>query len=118
MADMKAPMPAEGADRRRSHRVNIAMPILVRGTRGAQRFEEAISDGVRQRAWLQFAFDHSRGSRSRNCPGKQKDGRGTTLHGHFYRAKRCRQARSRCGIHRAIATLLAHCLPAGRLGSL
>ena len=28
MADMKAPMPAEGtADRRRSHRVNIAMPI-------------------------------------------------------------------------------------------
>ncbi len=41
MADMKAPMPAEGAaDRRRSHRVNIAMPILVRGTRGTQRFEE------------------------------------------------------------------------------
>ena len=41
MADLKAPMPAEGAaDRRRSHRVNIAMPILVRGTRGTQRFEE------------------------------------------------------------------------------
>ena len=33
MADTKAPMPAE-------HRVNIAMPVLVRGTRGAQRFEE------------------------------------------------------------------------------
>ena len=41
MADMKVPMPAEGAaDRRRSHRVNIAMPVLVRGARGTQRFEE------------------------------------------------------------------------------
>ena len=41
MADTKAPMQGELApDRRRSHRVNIAMPVVIRGTRGAQRFEE------------------------------------------------------------------------------
>ncbi|HEV3482497.1 MAG TPA: PilZ domain-containing protein [Candidatus Acidoferrales bacterium] len=41
MADSKTSVPGESAsERRRSHRVNIAMPILVRGTRGTQRFEE------------------------------------------------------------------------------
>ena len=41
MVDTKASAPGESAsDRRRSHRVNIAMPVLVRGARGAQRFEE------------------------------------------------------------------------------
>src|SRR5271167_4362761 len=35
MADMRAPAPNEaGSERRRSHRVNIAMPILVRGKTG------------------------------------------------------------------------------------
>jgi hypothetical protein len=41
MAEMKGPTPVEtNADRRRSHRVNIAMPVLVRGTKGTQKFEE------------------------------------------------------------------------------
>src|SRR5271163_2340506 len=41
MPDMKAPMPGDSAsDRRRSHRVNIAMPVLVRGKKGTQSFEE------------------------------------------------------------------------------
>jgi len=40
MADTKAPAPNEaGSDRRRSHRVNIAMPILVRG-KTSQPFQE------------------------------------------------------------------------------
>jgi c-di-GMP-binding flagellar brake protein YcgR len=40
MADMKAPAPNEaGSERRRSHRVNIAMPILVRG-KTTQPFQE------------------------------------------------------------------------------
>jgi len=40
MADMRAPAPTEaGPDRRRSHRVNIAMPILVRG-KTTQPFQE------------------------------------------------------------------------------
>ena len=40
MADMRAPAPNEaGSERRRSHRVNIAMPILVRGKTG-QAFQE------------------------------------------------------------------------------
>jgi PilZ domain len=42
MPDSKAPMSAESAsDKRRSHRVNIAMPVLVRGKKGTQSFEEA-----------------------------------------------------------------------------
>jgi hypothetical protein len=42
MPDLKPPSPAESAsDRRRSHRVNIAMPVLVRGTKGTQPFEES-----------------------------------------------------------------------------
>jgi hypothetical protein len=42
MPDLKPPSPAESAaDRRRSHRVNIAMPVLVRGTKGTQSFEES-----------------------------------------------------------------------------
>jgi PilZ domain len=40
MPEMKAPTPAENSDRRRSHRVNIAMPVLVRGKKGTQSFEE------------------------------------------------------------------------------
>jgi hypothetical protein len=41
MAEMKAPTPAESnSDRRRSHRVNIAMPVLIRGKKGTQPFEE------------------------------------------------------------------------------
>jgi hypothetical protein len=41
MPDMKPPSPAESnSDRRRSHRVNIAMPVLVRGMKGTQKFEE------------------------------------------------------------------------------
>jgi hypothetical protein len=41
MAELKAPTPAENSERRRSHRVNISMPVLVRGKRGTQPFEEA-----------------------------------------------------------------------------
>jgi PilZ domain len=41
MPEMKAPTPAEShSDRRRSHRVNIAMPVLIRGKKGGQPFEE------------------------------------------------------------------------------
>jgi hypothetical protein len=41
MAEMKAPTPAKSdSDRRRSHRVNIAMPVLIRGKSGKQPFEE------------------------------------------------------------------------------
>jgi hypothetical protein len=41
MSEMKPPTPNESAaDRRRSHRVNIAMPVLVRGMKGTQAFEE------------------------------------------------------------------------------
>src|SRR5277367_5600582 len=41
MPETKAPTPADSAaDRRRSHRVNIAMPVLVRGKKGTQPFEE------------------------------------------------------------------------------
>jgi len=42
MPEMKAPTTqADGAsERRRSPRVNIAMPVLVRGKKGAQSFEE------------------------------------------------------------------------------
>ena len=41
MAEMKNPMPGDTtAERRRSPRVNIAMPVLVRGKRGTQNFEE------------------------------------------------------------------------------
>ena len=40
MADMRTPAPNEaGSDRRRSHRVNIAMPIVVRG-KASQPFQE------------------------------------------------------------------------------
>jgi len=42
MADMKTSTPGEmSPGRRRSHRVNIAMPVLVRGEKGAEPFEEA-----------------------------------------------------------------------------
>jgi PilZ domain len=42
MSDPKAPTPAEGSsEKRRSLRVNIAMPVLVRGKKGTQPFEEA-----------------------------------------------------------------------------
>jgi len=41
MAEMKPPATAEGAgERRRSVRVNISMPVLVRGKKGTQSFEE------------------------------------------------------------------------------
>ena len=44
MSEMKGSMPGtfgEGtAERRRSHRVHIAMPVLVRGKKGTQPFEE------------------------------------------------------------------------------
>jgi hypothetical protein len=41
MPEMKSPMSGDSAsDRRRSHRVNIAMPVLIRGTKGGQAFEE------------------------------------------------------------------------------
>jgi hypothetical protein len=41
MADMRTPTPGElSPERRRSHRVNIAMPILVRGKKAGQTFEE------------------------------------------------------------------------------
>lgn len=41
MADMRAPAAGEaGPERRRSHRVNIAMPILVRGKKAGQPFQE------------------------------------------------------------------------------
>jgi hypothetical protein len=43
MPEMKAPPPAESStDRRRSHRVNIAMPVLIRGKKGTQPFEEPV----------------------------------------------------------------------------
>ena len=43
MAEMKPPAAGENpSERRRSHRVNIAMPVLLRGTKGTQRFEEAV----------------------------------------------------------------------------
>jgi len=43
MAEMKPPAAGENAsERRRSHRVNIAMPVLLRGVKGTQRFEEAV----------------------------------------------------------------------------
>jgi c-di-GMP-binding flagellar brake protein YcgR len=41
MAEMKVPPSLDSsADRRRSHRVNIAMPVLIRGMKGTQPFEE------------------------------------------------------------------------------
>jgi len=41
MADMKPQVGSDSAsDRRRSHRVNIAMPVLVRGKKGTVPFEE------------------------------------------------------------------------------
>lgn len=45
MADIKSPVPpgapSEGyAERRRTQRVQIAMPVLIRGKRGTQAFEE------------------------------------------------------------------------------
>jgi hypothetical protein len=41
MPEMKSPTSGDSAaDRRRSHRVNIAMPVLMRGTKGGQAFEE------------------------------------------------------------------------------
>jgi hypothetical protein len=43
MTEMKMPAPGavgESSERRRSHRVNIPMPLLVRGKRGTQVFEE------------------------------------------------------------------------------
>jgi len=41
MVETKNPPPADnGADRRRSHRVNIAMPLLVRGKKNGQPFQE------------------------------------------------------------------------------
>jgi hypothetical protein len=41
MPEMKAPTSGDSAsDRRRSHRVNIAMPVLIRGKKGTQPFEE------------------------------------------------------------------------------
>jgi len=41
MPEMKPPTPGDSSERRRSHRVNIAMPVLVRGMKGTQKFEEA-----------------------------------------------------------------------------
>jgi|SRR5579863_4627150 PilZ domain-containing protein len=41
MAEIKPPTPGEGAgEKRRSHRVNISMPVLVRGKTGTTPFEE------------------------------------------------------------------------------
>jgi hypothetical protein len=43
MADMRPPSPTAGdyaSDKRRTQRVQIAMPIIVRGQTGAQKFEE------------------------------------------------------------------------------
>jgi c-di-GMP-binding flagellar brake protein YcgR len=41
MSDTKASLMREStAERRRSQRVNIAMPVLVRGTKGTEAFEE------------------------------------------------------------------------------
>lgn len=41
MSDMRAPLSRDiPAERRRSQRVNIAMPVLVRGKRAGQPFEE------------------------------------------------------------------------------
>jgi PilZ domain len=43
MAEMRGPTPGDvSAERRRSHRVNISMPILVRGKRAGQPFEEQV----------------------------------------------------------------------------
>jgi len=43
MAEMKNQTPGDTtAERRRSPRVNIAMPVLVRGKRGTQSFEEPV----------------------------------------------------------------------------
>lgn len=45
MAEMRSSMPGttgeNTVERRRSHRVHIAMPVLVRGKKGTQAFEEA-----------------------------------------------------------------------------
>ena len=41
MSDMRAPLSRDiPAERRRSQRVNIAMPVLIRGKRAGQAFEE------------------------------------------------------------------------------
>jgi PilZ domain len=40
MPEMKAPSHTSESERRRSVRVNIAMPVLVRGKKGTQSFEE------------------------------------------------------------------------------
>ena len=41
MPEIKPPIPSEGTgERRRSVRVNIAMPVLVRGKKGTQSYEE------------------------------------------------------------------------------
>jgi hypothetical protein len=40
MPEMKAPSHTSESERRRSVRVNIAMPVLVRGKKGTQPFEE------------------------------------------------------------------------------
>ncbi len=42
MPQMKSPSHIAESERRRSHRVNIAMPVLVRGKRGTQSFEEEV----------------------------------------------------------------------------
>ncbi|HTR46594.1 MAG TPA: PilZ domain-containing protein [Verrucomicrobiae bacterium] len=44
MSELRAPLARESAaERRRSQRVNIAMPVLVRGKRAGQPFEEEAS---------------------------------------------------------------------------
>ena len=40
MPEMKTPPHIAESERRRSHRVNIAMPVLVRGKKGTQSWEE------------------------------------------------------------------------------
>jgi|SRR5215469_587568 len=42
MAEMRSAPPEVGTERRRSHRVNIAIPIVVRAKKAGQSFEEQV----------------------------------------------------------------------------
>ncbi len=107
---------AESSDRRRSHRVYISMPVLVRGKHAGQTFEEATQTiSVSAHGGLL----RRRGQADPGPDGldrQRQDGRGASLHRHVARPKGKWQDRSRRRIHRTLAALLAHRISARGLG--
>ena len=106
----------DSSDRRRSHRVYISMPILVRETRRtALRGRDA--DDLRQRAWRPPARRCEARARPGRVHRQRQNSRRASLHRHFPRPKGKRQDRSRRRVYRSLPALfLVYRIPTRGLG--